>query len=136
MCSVLKLSCILNGYGFPKINTEAEEKVYDLIKKNIYLYNGNYYEPENKIHGEIIINKDELIFDYNRNIFGKVKVNEQFINKKIYISNSINFDKYEIINTKCKLNLYCFRYIKILETNTLSKKILLSHLIHMLKVIL
>ncbi|MBR7165463.1 MAG: NACHT domain-containing protein [Clostridia bacterium] len=34
MCSVLKLSCILNGYSFPKINTEAEEKVYDLIKKN------------------------------------------------------------------------------------------------------
>lgn len=34
MCSVLKLSCISNGYSFPKINTEAEEKVYDLIKKN------------------------------------------------------------------------------------------------------
>ena len=34
MCSVLKLSCILNGYSFPKINAEAEEKVYDLIKKN------------------------------------------------------------------------------------------------------
>ena len=34
MCSVLKLSCILNGYGFPKVNSEKVGKVYDLIKKN------------------------------------------------------------------------------------------------------
>ena len=112
-----RIKYITSNNTFTNVNFQND----DLIKKNIYLYNDNYYEPENKIHGEIIINKDELIFDYNRNIFGKVDVNEQFINKKIYISNSINFDKYEIINTKSKLNLYCFRYIKILETNTLSK---------------
>ncbi len=34
MCSVLKLSCILNRYGFPKVNSEKVGKVYDLIKKN------------------------------------------------------------------------------------------------------
>lgn len=33
-CYTLKLTCILNGYGFPPANAEAEEKVFDSFKKN------------------------------------------------------------------------------------------------------
>ena len=32
-CSALKLACILNGYTFPSINPEIEEKVYDCLDK-------------------------------------------------------------------------------------------------------
>ena len=50
MCSVLKLSCILNGYNFPKFNNEVEEKVYNLIKK------------KNKRNGLVISFEDVLEF--------------------------------------------------------------------------
>ena len=90
-----------------------------LINSQIYIYNENYLLKDEEFNPKLIVYNKELIYDSKRIIFGKIKIDEDLKNKTIICSEEKDFKNYSVINVKNSLELYKFRYLKIIDESVL-----------------